>query len=159
MSGQPNVPYTLKRATIEDANDLVAFEHRVADPKLYGPILDLAGAIEQIERNIFYFIKLGDAVIGTAAYQVRTDQTVYIGNVAVDPIYRRQGIAHEVVRRILEACREARRVELVTHPENEDALRLYKSLGFVVEGRIENYFGDGEPRLLLALVPAPQAMH
>jgi ribosomal-protein-alanine N-acetyltransferase len=74
-----------------------------------------------------------------------------MGNVAVDPIYRRQGIAHEVMRRILEACREVRRVELVTHPENQDALRLYKSLGFVVEGRIENYFGDGEPRLLLAL--------
>jgi hypothetical protein len=46
MSGQPKVPYALKRATIEDANDLAAFERSVADPKLYGPSLDLAGAIE-----------------------------------------------------------------------------------------------------------------
>jgi ribosomal protein S18 acetylase RimI-like enzyme len=151
MNGQLNVPWTLKQATIEDADELVAFERRVADPKLYGPSLDLAGAIEQIGKNIFYFIKVGDAVIGTAAYQIRTDKTVYIGNVAVDPIYRRRGIAREMMRFILDACPVAPRVELVAHPENENALRLYKSLGFVVERRIENYFGDGEPRLLLSL--------
>jgi hypothetical protein len=56
MSGQPNVPCTRKLATIEDANDLVAFERRVADPKLFEPRFDLADAIEQIDRNIFYFI-------------------------------------------------------------------------------------------------------
>lgn len=142
--------FALKQATVEDVDALIAFEQRVADPKLYGPALDIAGATEQIEKNTFYFIKVGDSIVGTAAYQVRTDKTVYICNVAVDPIYRRRGIAREVMRRILQRCREAARVELVAHPENERALRLYSSLGFVVERRIENYFGDGEPRLVLA---------
>jgi ribosomal-protein-alanine N-acetyltransferase len=45
-------------------------------------------------------------------------------------------------------------VELVTHPENENAIRLYSFLGFRVERRLENYFGDGEPRAVLALSPS-----
>lgn len=50
---------------------------------------------------------------------------------------------------ILEKCKGADRVDLVTHPENRSALELYSSLGFKVEARQENYFGDGEPRLVL----------
>jgi ribosomal protein S18 acetylase RimI-like enzyme len=38
----------------------------------------------------------------------------------------------------------------VAHPENEIALGLYMSLGFEIESRQENFFGDGEPRLVLA---------
>ena len=34
---------TLQRATAEDAESLVAFEHRVSDPKLYGLPLSLQG--------------------------------------------------------------------------------------------------------------------
>jgi len=44
-----------------------------------------------------------------------------------------------------------KRIELVTHPDNP-ALKLYESLGFTVESRKENYWGDGEPRLVLAIV-------
>ena len=43
----------------------------------------------------------------------------------------------------------ALRFDLVTHPENLPALNLYLSLGFNVESRSENHFGDDEPRLLL----------
>jgi ribosomal-protein-alanine N-acetyltransferase len=53
--------------------------------------------------------------------------------------------------RFLEQCKEAPRVDLVTHPQNDIALKLYTSLGFKVESREENYFGDGEPRLVLVL--------
>jgi ribosomal-protein-alanine N-acetyltransferase len=52
---------------------------------------------------------------------------------------------------ILEKCKGSNRIDLVTHPENSSALELYSSLGFKVESRQENYFGDGEPRLVLAL--------
>ena len=151
---------TLQQATAQDATTLVAFEHKVADPKIYGPKLDVAGALEEIKKNTFYFIKRGDAIIGTAAFRLRTDKSVYISNVAVDPTYRRQGVAQAVMSNILEKCKEAPRVDLVTHPENKKALHLYTSLGFKVESRKENYFGDGEPRLVLALAcPQPEGRH
>ena len=137
--------------TFNDVDTLVAFERMVADPRIYGPTLDVYGARQEIAKNTFYFIKTGDVVLGTAAYRVRSDHSVYISNVAVDPKYRRQGIARAAMSFMLEKCKGTGRIDLVTHPENETALQLYMSLGFKVESRQENYFGDGQPRLVLSL--------
>jgi len=43
-----------------------------------------------------------------------------------DPIYRRRETPREVIRRILKSAEKQPMVELVTHPENENAIRLYK---------------------------------
>jgi len=94
---------------------------------------------------------MGDLVVGTAAYWLRPDMSVYISNVAVHQMYRRQGIARAAMSFILEKCKGTHRVDLVTHPENKNALQLYESLGFKVESHQENYFDDGEPRLVLVL--------
>jgi ribosomal protein S18 acetylase RimI-like enzyme len=141
----------LEPATIKDVDALVAFEPKVADPKIYGPTLDRPGAVQEITSNQFYLIKMGDIVVGTAAYRSRPDESIYISNVAIDPIYRRRGIARAAMWFILGKLKGTRRIDLVTHPENKNALRLYASFGFKVESRQENYFGDGEPRLVLAL--------
>ena len=148
---------TFEPATVKDANTLAAFERKVADPKIYGPPLEVKEAIQEISKNSFYFIKRGDAIVGTAAYRIKPDGSVYIGNVAVDPEFRRQGIARAAMSHILEKCKEAPRVDLVAHPENKKALQLYTSLGFKVESRKESYFGDGEPRLVLVFaLPQPE---
>jgi [ribosomal protein S18]-alanine N-acetyltransferase len=141
---------TFERARVGEADSLVTFEQRVADPRLYGTPSDLQRARREIRRNRLYFVKSGDAIVGTAAFCSKPGNRVYISNVAVDPRYRRQGIARAAVSFILERCSGASRIELVTHPENEAALRLYSSFGFKVQSRHENYFGDGEPRLVLA---------
>jgi ribosomal protein S18 acetylase RimI-like enzyme len=141
----------LEPATIKDVDALVAFEPKVADPKIYGPTLDRPGAVQEITSNQFYLIKMGDIVVGTAAYRSRPDESIYISNVAIEPIYRRRGIARAAMWFILGKLKGTRRIDLVTHPENKNALRLYASFGFKVESRQENYFGDGEPRLVLAL--------
>ncbi|MBV8176102.1 MAG: GNAT family N-acetyltransferase [Verrucomicrobia bacterium] len=148
---EPLKQFVLERATVADVDTLVAFERKVADPRIYGPTLDAQGALQEISKNTFYFIKTGALVVGTAAYCLRPDKSVYISNVAVDPTYRRQGIARAAMSFILEKCKGAHRIDLVTHPENKNALQLYASLGFKVESRRENFFGDGEPRLVLAL--------
>jgi [ribosomal protein S18]-alanine N-acetyltransferase len=144
---------TFERARIGEADTLVKFERRVADPRLYGTPSDLARARREIRRNRLYFIKAGDAIVGTAAFCSKPGNRVHISNVAVDPRYRRQGIASAALTFILERCAGATRIELVTHPENEPALRLYSSFGFEVKSRHENYFGDGEPRLVMAREP------
>ena len=142
---------TIEPATLNDANTLVAFERKVADPKIYGPPLGVQGAIKEISKNTFYFIKRGDILVATAAYQLRPDKSVCISNVAVDPKHRRQEIARTVMLFILEKCKGTSRIDLVTHPDNKDAIQLYTSLGFKVESRQENYYGDGEPRLVLVI--------
>jgi len=47
----------LEPATVEDVDTLVAFERKVADPKIYGPTLDAQGALQEISKNTSYFIK------------------------------------------------------------------------------------------------------
>jgi ribosomal protein S18 acetylase RimI-like enzyme len=141
----------LEPATIKDVDTLVAFEQKVADPKIYGPTLDAPSAVQEITSNQFYLIKMGGVVVGTAAYRSRPDESVYISNVAIDPMFRRRGIARAALSFLLAKLKGTRRIDLVTHPENKNALHLYASFGFKVESRQENYFGDGEPRLVLAL--------
>lgn len=71
------------------------------------------------------------------------------------PAHQRQGYAREFYNYILsylfEACR-LHRVELVTLEDNDRALNLYTSLGFVREGeRREAIFRDGKYKNLVAM--------
>lgn len=133
----------------EDAAALLDLEKRVAVAKIYEPRVKIEDAIGEIRANTFYFIKHRDRVIGSASFRVRDDGSAYIGNLAVDPIYRRQGVARATMSFLIGQLAHAVRLELVTHPENHHALRLYASLGFKIEAEISNYFGDGEPRVKL----------
>jgi hypothetical protein len=85
---------TLQPATLQDVETVVAFERKLADPRIYGPMLDVPGALEEIKKNTFCFLKTGDIVIGTAAYRLRADNSVYISNVAVDRAYSASAMAH-----------------------------------------------------------------
>ncbi len=145
---QPHLKF--QQATDQDVDSFLALERRSGDPRLYGPLTGPEDALREINTSTLLFIHVGDALVGTAGYRVRPDKSVYVGNVSIDPDYRRQGIARAAMIFILDVNNAAPRIDLVTHPENEPALRLYLSLGFKVESRQENFFGDGEPRLVLA---------
>lgn len=137
-------------ATAKHVEIFIALQGRSTDLKLYGPVGEVDDALREIAENSLYLLKLGDEFVGCAAYRVRPDGSVYISNVVVDPAHRGRGYARAALSYALEMNRRAPRADLVTHPENEHALRLYGSLGFRVESRHENYFGDGESRLVLA---------
>lgn len=126
---------------------LLDLEKRVAVPRIYEPRVRIEDAINEIETNTLYFIKYCDQIIGSASFRMQDDGSAYIGNVAVDPLYRRQGVARSAMKFLIGHLGHAARLELVTHPENRHALRLYASLDFRTEAEIANYFGDGEPRV------------
>lgn len=140
----------LERMTDRDVDEFLALEKKVSIPKIYNPITSVDDALEEIRDNELFFIKKGSVTVGTIAYQMKPDGTTYISNMSVLPEYRGQGIARMGMEMILEIIGSTHRIWLVTHPENSKALNLYKSLGFVSEKQVENYYGDGEPRLVLA---------
>lgn len=149
-----NIPdnlFSYVRATAQDASQLAVFESIVADPKLYGIPATQQTAEKTISENEFYFIKLNDKIVGTFSYQICPDQTAYIGNLAIHPDYRGKGLASSAMAYVISCLDAATRIELVTHPDNAPALKIYQTLGFRIKASKENYFGDGEPRLLLAL--------
>jgi len=65
-----------------------------------------------------------------------------LGNVAVDPAFRRQGIAARLVEATLERARKrrAKEVFLEVRRSNDVAQRLYKRLGFREIGVRRNYY-------------------
>jgi ribosomal protein S18 acetylase RimI-like enzyme len=143
----PNLRFL--RARLKDAARFVALERESGAPRLYAPALTLAAAEAEIRRNRLYFLWLGARRVGTVAYRVRADGSVEISNLAIRPGWRRRGLARAAMLYVLKRNARAAVIELVTHPENRKALRLYVSLGFEPRRRIANFFGDGEPRLVL----------
>lgn len=140
---------TFVRATSADADRLAAHEQRVASPRLYGPPLDRDACVREITNNVLYFVEVEGALAATAAWKLRDDGSAYLSNIAVDPDFRRRGIARAATLFLLEEAEGCARIDLVTHPDNAPAIALYRSLGFAVESRKENYFGDGEPRVVM----------
>jgi [ribosomal protein S18]-alanine N-acetyltransferase len=54
-----------------------------------------------------------------------------------------------MILHLLDCCGDAAAVELAVHPDNDAARSLYGSLGFEPSRREENFFGDGEPRVIM----------
>ncbi len=139
----------LERMTDKDVDEFFALDQKVAVPRMYNPNETIEKALEEIRDNELFFIKKGSERVGMIAYQKKPDGSAYISNMAVLPEYRGEGIARTAMEMILDMIGMVPRIWLVVHPENV-ALNLYTSLGFVEEKRVENYYGDGEPRLVLA---------
>lgn len=79
---------------------------------------------------------------------------IHAAELTVEPDHRREGRASTLLDRLLSrATRTNRnRVTLAVHPENEAARRCYRDLGFEVEERRAEFYGD-EPALLMAWTP------
>ncbi len=108
-------------------------------------------ALEQIRLSENYFILANDEIIGSVSYRIHPGNVAEIDGLLVRPDAEGKGYAKAAMRQILGMLGGTGKVYLMTHPDNPRSIYLYESLGFSVEDRIENYFGDGEPRLRLAL--------
>ena len=76
-------------------------------------------------------------------------KTAHCNGLVVLPQFRRQGFGLRAMRLVLKKMQAYPRVELVVHPHNSPAVSLYLSLGFIIESWVKNYFGDGQPRLVM----------
>jgi len=141
---------TLKKADIGSISALLDIERSVAGTKIYHPLVEAKEWEEVLKKENVFLIEKDGVAVGDLSYEQKGDGHVYISGLAIKPEFQGQGIARIVLTQILEKLKEVKRVDLVTHPENYRAIKLYESLGFVKEGIKENFYGDGEPRLMLA---------
>jgi len=129
---------------------LIEIEQSVPKTVVYSPMLTERGWQREMAEYTVDLIKLGDKSVGSIAYTEKEPGHVYISGVIVRAEYQGRGLATNAIQQVLNKFPNASRIDLVTHPDNP-ALKLYEFLGFKVEERKENYFGDGQPRLVLAL--------
>ena len=73
--------------------------------------------------------------------------------IGVKPEYRKQGIATSLMKKMEEICRaQEETVEWITlevRESNEEAIALYKKLGYVYVTKKVAYYEDGEDALYL----------
>ena len=144
-----NLRVSFRKATQEDAAAFVELEHAVAGNKTYSGILDIDEALEEFKNYEVYLFHKGKRLIGSVEFQMKNPDLAYIAGLVVHPDFQGTRVAYEAIKLLAKKLEGVKRVELVTHPENANILSMSEKMGFRVEKRIEDYYGDGEPRLML----------
>ena len=94
----------------------------------------------------------GEVIAYVCAWHVADEMK--INNVAVDPAWRRRGLAGRLLRSLFERARASgcREVTLEVRAGNLGAQALYRGLGFRVDGRRKGYYPtEGEDAILMSL--------
>lgn len=139
------------RATLEDLDKFLEIEKSAALLKTYSAITEKNEAKKEIENNFVYLIKIGDEVVGSTMYEMKNKDCAYLSGLIVSPRFRRRGIARQAIIYRLNELKNIKRIEVLTHPHNSTIIKLYLSFGFIIESWKDNYYGDGEPRIMLSL--------
>ncbi|KKQ02057.1 MAG: Ribosomal-protein-alanine acetyltransferase [Candidatus Roizmanbacteria bacterium GW2011_GWA2_36_23] len=141
-----------KEANLQDAETILKIEKSVSS-LTYHSCNSVNDIIKDYLRKGFLFLILVDnKPAGIISYELIDQSFAYINGLIVTPEYQNQGIASKALAFLLSILKEIEKIELVTHPQNTAALKLYSKYGFIVTGQKENYYGDGEPRLILTKV-------
>lgn len=140
----------MRKATSEDIPAFIEIEKQ-APLKIYSAMTtDEEWQKELAKENaMVYAIVKGGKVVGNVSYEIKDKDTVYISGLCIGKEVQGKGIGKEVVRLLLDELKKFNKIELATHPENHKAIKIYKSFGFEITSRVENYFGEGEPRIIL----------
>ena len=102
-------------------------------------------------KNCEYIVGERDGkIIACAGAEIHLD-TAEIGTIAVDPEYRRQGIATLLFIKLLVAIKErgATFMVLEVRPSNTAAINLYEGFGFEIVEREKNFYGDEDAWIMV----------
>ncbi|MCR4333908.1 MAG: GNAT family N-acetyltransferase [Patescibacteria group bacterium] len=141
----------LVRATTDDTEAYIALEKSLGETETYSTMDTPDEALKNITECTTYFIKEDGVIVGSVSYVMKSPDHAYIDGLLVMPPHQGRGLGRAAMLKILEEIGDVRLIDLVTHPDNATSIKLYQSLGFTIGERIENYFGDGEPRIVMTL--------
>ncbi len=83
-------------------------------------------------------------------FAIKIDKEVIeVKQIIVLPKHQKKGYGEEIVKKLLQVTK-GKKVKLVVHPKNIIALILYLKNGFEIIEWKDNFYGDGEPRLILS---------
>ena len=141
----------LVRASTEDVDAYVELEKSIGSSKTYSAMTTSEEALDELSKSIVYFIKENAKIVGSVSYVMKAPNHAYIDGLLVTPSHQGHGLGRAAMLKILDKLKGVELIDLVTHPDNVASIKLYQSLGFTVGKSIENYFGDGEPRIVMTL--------
>ena len=139
-----------RKATDKDAANILLMEKSFSS-KTYHAYTNIDEITSNYLRkgNAFLILDVKDNPVGFISYEMRGTSQAYINDLTVMYEYQNKGIGSKAIGFMMERLKDTKRIELVTHPKNIPAVKLYLKFGFEIEGWKDNYYGDGEPRLIL----------
>lgn len=141
----------LRKATIGDIEILLSIEKSLLNSKTYSAMATEGEWKEELSKSTVYVIEKDGIAVGDISYELKENGHAHISGLAIMPDFQGQGIGREALTKILEELNGFKLIDLAVHHENVSALKLYESFGFVAKERIENFYGDGEPRSIMVL--------
>ncbi|NTV44708.1 MAG: GNAT family N-acetyltransferase [Candidatus Yonathbacteria bacterium] len=140
---------SFKKATPEDVDAFMTLDRIAVKEGTYSGLADRNEALKEIGDTEVYLIYKEGTLVGSAEFQIQGPDVAELAGLVVHPDFRGQGIGREATLFRLEKLKGIKRLYVVTHPENFKTIGLYESLGFTIEKHMENYRGDGKPRVML----------
>ncbi len=142
---------TIQKADIEkDAQILFELDNRAFNRAFDLPSRNIQEQKDYLRGSEVYIFYKDRQPVGFFAYK-KDDNKVEIKSIVVVPEEQGKGIGKKMMQKLFELLPNIQ-MTLVTHPKNRSAIVYYLKSGFEIYGWKENYYGDGEPRLLLKLV-------
>jgi ribosomal-protein-alanine N-acetyltransferase len=121
--------------------------------------LTFRGLLQRSDADLLV-IELDGQLTGYAVFWQVLDQGE-LGNVAVDPQWRRHGLARQLIAAVMEraAARGVRELFLEVRPSNVGARLLYESFGFERVGQRKNYYQEPVEDAVVMRVFLPQGQN
>jgi ribosomal protein S18 acetylase RimI-like enzyme len=104
--------------------------------------------IDYIRDSEVYILRNNAVLVGYFVLKKESENTMELKSIAVSEEHQGKGYGLILMNKVLELTK-GNRVHFVTHPKNTSGLFLYLKNGFEITGWIDDYLGDGEPRLRL----------
>ena len=140
-------PAEIVRATWRDARALVALDHRSFQARDWYGWLTYVGLCLRSGIVALKASSAGTLVGFVAGAPHRRQGFGVIVTLAVDPVWRRQGLGE----RLMQECEmrlDFSRIRLQVRRGNSAAIQLYRKRGYVIIGDLPVYYGDEDGFLM-----------
>jgi ribosomal-protein-alanine N-acetyltransferase len=141
---------TIRPATVADLDAVVELELTCLGSDAWSRGLVEQGIAAALPTVSYLVAEVDGVVVGHAVASAAGDDAE-LQRIAVDPAYRRRGLAGELLAAVERraAADGATRLLLEVREDNTTAAAFYESRGFVEVGRRRGYYRDGAAAVVL----------
>ena len=145
--------YIIRVPSKNELGQIYELEKQIFEPMNY-PLFVIKQFYDFMRQMMLVAVNEQNEVIGYTLGGMNSEEQIgWILSLATRQNYQGQGIGRSITEEILDVLRSkgAKDIHLTAHPENKPAIQLYNKLGFETVEEVQDYYGDGEPRLVMRL--------
>lgn len=142
----------IEKAQVKDLESIITIEQHVFDADSYPAFV--VRQLYDISGDYFIVAKEDNKILGYALGGLNTkEKKGWILSLGVHSEARGKGLGKQLTEKLISVLKaeNIKEIALTVYPDNESAIRIYKSLGFQGDAVLDNYFLDNEDRIIMTL--------